>query len=143
MCSRLVSAMLVWVAIRKWDHVMKQAWSLLIGQPGPLRDGLGYLLTSMLQKAEISTVDDIPSALCRSDEPYPHLVLLIADASSIRLDKALERLRLKWPLAKYVVLVDDEQSMQMAQSAGADKVLLKGCRAGKLVEAIEEVTNIS
>jgi len=70
---------------------------------------------------------------------YPYLVLLIADTSSSRLDETLEQLRLRWPLARYVVMVEDEHSLQMAQSAGADKVLLKGCPASRLVEAIEQV----
>jgi DNA-binding NarL/FixJ family response regulator len=117
--------------------MMKQAWSLLIGQPGPLRDGLGYLLVSMAQTKEVGYEDDISSALCRGNEPHPDLVLLIGDASSSGLGQALSRLRLKWPLARYVVMVDDEHDLQMAQSAGADRVLLKGCRADKLVEAIE------
>lgn len=116
---------------------MKQAWSLLIGQPGPLRDSLGYLLISLGQTKGISYADDIPSALHMSGKSYPYLVMLIADPSTNRLGEELEQLRLKWPLAQFVVMVEDEHSLQRAQSAGFDKVLLKGCRASKLVEVIE------
>lgn len=117
---------------------MKQAWSLLIGRPGPLRNGLVYLLKSMVQVNEVNHVDDIPSALHSSDEPCPRLVLLVAEPSSDRLDEELERLRRKWPLSRYIVMVDDEPGFQMAQSAGADRVLFKGCRTSLLVEAVEQ-----
>lgn len=118
---------------------MKRAGSLLICQPGPLRDGLGFLLTSILQTSEINSVDDTSSALCRGDEISPCLVLLVADVSSGGLDSALEQLRGKWPLARLIVMADDEHTLHIAQSAGADQALLKGCRANKLVEAIEQV----
>jgi len=118
---------------------MKQAWSLLIGQPGPLRDSLGYLLTSIAQIQKVSQADNLPSALCLSNQQNPDLVLLIADRSSSRVDEALARLRLKWPSARYVVMVDDEHSLHMAQAAGADKTVLTGCQASKLVEVIEQV----
>jgi DNA-binding NarL/FixJ family response regulator len=129
--------MLVRTEQRNGIKMMKQAWSLLIGRPGPLRDGLGYLLVSMAQTKEVGYEDDVASALSRSNEPHPNLVLLIADTSSIKLGQALGQLRLKWPLASYVVMVEDEHDLQMAQAAGADKALLKGCRADRLVEAIE------
>ncbi len=118
---------------------MKQASSLLIGQPGPLRDGLGYLLTSIVHIKQVSYADDIPSVLCRSDEPCPHLVLVIVGTSSSRLEEALKQLRVKWPQARCIVMVDDEHDLQIAQSVGVDKALLKGWRASKLVETIEEL----
>lgn len=118
---------------------MNQDWSLLIGQPGPLRDSLRYLLTSMPQIKEVSQADDISSVLCVSDEYYPYLVLLIANTSSRRVDETLNLLRLKWPLARYVVMADDEHDRQIAQAMGADKVLIKGCLVSKLIEAIEQV----
>ena len=113
---------------------------LLIGQPGPLRDGLRYLLISMSQVKEVNQADDVPSVLHVSDEHYPYLVLLIANTSRhSRLGKALNQLQLKWPLARYIVMVDDEHDLQAAQIAGADKALFKGCLASKLIEAIELV----
>lgn len=118
---------------------MDQRWSLLISQPNPLQGGVRILLGSISQVGEINQVSNVEAALCMDENHHPLLVLLIADPASGALDEVITQLRRKWPRTRYVIMVDDERDLHIAQTIGADSVLLKGCMVSKLIEAIEHV----
>ncbi|MBN1427226.1 MAG: hypothetical protein JXB07_02500 [Anaerolineae bacterium] len=118
---------------------MERVRVLLIGRPGPLRDGLSVLVQSIPQIEEIVQADDLTSVFRLGDEYLPCLVILADARKGIHLGETLSQLRNRWPQARHIVMVDNERDFLSAELAGADKVLYQGCRAGNLIEIIGRV----
>jgi DNA-binding NarL/FixJ family response regulator len=111
--------------------------SLIVAQPGPLRDSLQALLTTMPQ-IEIVAEANEPSALLRlSDRIQPDIVLLDASVSENDVWAALAQIRERWPQVRVIVLVESSLQQEQAEEAGADVALLKGFPAARLAVTIE------
>lgn len=111
--------------------------ALVIAQPGPLRNSLMTLL-STLPKIEIVAEANDFSMLNRIGTDWqPDLIVLEACAPVNGLPKALEQINRTWTRTRAIVLVDTKEQHQQAVAAGADAVLMKGFRADRLVEIIE------
>jgi DNA-binding NarL/FixJ family response regulator len=113
--------------------------ALIVAQPGPLRDSLQALLTTVPQ-IEIVAEAKEPSALLRlSDRIQPDIVLLDASLAESAAWAALAQIRERWPQARVIVLVESSLQQEQAEEAGADVALLKGFPAARLAVTIEEL----
>ncbi len=111
--------------------------ALIVARPGPLRNSLQALMTTMPQIEILAETSD-PSALLRMGAGIqPDLVLLDADLPEDQVCAALVQIKEEWSQTRTIVLVKDAQQQQEIQAAGADVVLLKGYPAAKLIAAIE------
>jgi hypothetical protein len=72
-------------------------------------------------------------------EIQPELVLLDANLFTKEAWSGVPKSRSKWPAAKFVALVEDEQQRHLAETAGVDLVLNQGIPAAKLIGQIEEL----
>jgi DNA-binding NarL/FixJ family response regulator len=111
--------------------------ALIVAPPGPLRDSLQALVTTLPQ-IEIVAEASEPSALLRmGDRIQPDVVLLDAGAPGDAVWAALAQIRETWPRARAIVLVESTQQQRQAEEAGADVALFQGFPAAKLATAIE------
>ena len=111
--------------------------ALIVAQPGPLRDSLQALMTTMPQ-IEIVAEANKPSALLRmSERIQPDVVLLDASVPGNDVWAALRQIRDAWPQARAIVLVENSAQQAQAEEAGADVALLKGFPAARLAAIIE------
>ena len=111
--------------------------ALVVARPGPLRNSLLALMTTMPQIEILAETSD-PSALLRmGTEIQPHVVLLDADLPEEQVCAALRQINKEWSQTRSIVLVKDSQQQQTVQAAGADVALLKGYPAAKLIATIE------
>ena len=113
--------------------------ALIVAKPGPLRNSLQALMTTV-PKIEIVAETDNPSTLLRmGNAMQPDIVLLEAGLCQEDVWSALRTIRGEWSQTRSIVLVEDSLQREKAQAAGADMVLIKGYPAGGLVAAIEEL----
>jgi len=111
--------------------------ALIVARPGPLRNSLQALMTTMPQIEILAETSD-PSALLRMGAGIkPDVVLLDASLPQEQVWPALQQIKEEWSQTRSIVLVEDSQQQQKAQAAGADVALLKGYPATRLVATIE------
>jgi len=111
--------------------------ALIVAKPGPLRNGLQALMTTMPQIEILAETTD-PSALRRMGAGMqPDVVLLDASLPEDQVWAALGRIKAEWSQTRSIVLVEDSQQQQKAHAVGADVVLIQGTPAGQLIAAIE------
>lgn len=110
---------------------------LIVAPPGPLRNSLQALMTTMPQIEILAETAD-PSALLRmGGEMQPDVVLLDASLPEEQIWPVLRRIKEEWCQTRSIVLVRDSQQQHKVQAAGADVALLEGCPAAKLISTIE------
>ena len=110
--------------------------ALIVARPGPLRNSLQALMTTIPQIEILAETTD-PSALLRMGaEIQPDVVLLDADLPGEQVWSALREIREEWSQTRSIVLVEDSQQQEKAQAAGADIALIKGYPAARLIAAI-------
>ena len=113
--------------------------ALIVARPGPLRDSLQALMTTIPQ-IEILAETPEPSVLLRMGaEIQPDVVLMDADLPGEQVWSALREIKTEWSQTRSIVLVEDSQQQQKAQAAGADVALIKGYPAARLITAIGEL----
>ena len=111
--------------------------ALIVARPGPLRNSLQALMTTMPQIEILAETAD-PSALLRMGvEIQPDVVLMDANLPEEQAWAALRQIKEEWSQTQSIVLVEDSQQQQKAQAAGADVVLIKGYPAARLIATIE------
>jgi DNA-binding NarL/FixJ family response regulator len=111
--------------------------ALIIAPPGPLRDSLQALVTTLPQ-IEIVAEADGPAALLRmGDRIQPDVVLLDADAPDDDIWAALAQIRETWPQSRAIVLAESSEQQRQAEEAGADVALIQGFPAAKLATTLE------
>jgi len=111
--------------------------ALLVVKPGPLREALRTLMTSIPGVKVMGEVDDTSSALKMIGERRPDLVLVDADIPGEEAWRTLKQVKERWPQVRSVVLTDHGCQQQEAKAAHADAVLQKGMPPTLLVQAIE------
>ncbi len=109
---------------------------LIIAEPGRVRDGLQALLTAIPQMGRVEQAGDTSSALRTIRKQQPTLVLLDFSLIGDDLRTLLKRIKAESPQTQSLVLVDDAEQQQEAKASGADRVLIKGFTAEKLIETI-------
>ena len=113
--------------------------AVLVGKPGPLRDGLHALVTTIPEVEVVGEASDAAAMQRLVAQYQPGLVLLdiglFRDADWVM----LERIKAEWPETRCLALADTGQQQQEAEAVDADAVLFKGFPAAKLVETIEDL----
>ena len=111
--------------------------ALLVVKPGPLREALRTLMTSIPGVKVAGEVGDTSSALKMIGQCQPDLVLVDADMPGEEAWRTLKQMKERWPQVRCVVLTDHGCQQQKAKAAHADAVLQKGMPPTLLVQAIE------
>ena len=111
--------------------------ALIVAKPGPLRNSLQALMTTMPQIEILAETSDPSTLLRMGAEMQPDVVLLDADSPEEQVWAALRQIKEEWSQTRSVVLVEDSQQQQEVLAAGADVALIKGYPAAKLIAAIE------
>jgi DNA-binding NarL/FixJ family response regulator len=112
---------------------------LIVAKPGPLREGLGALMSAIPQINRIDEVDSASLALAMVREQPPAVVLLGTFSLGDEIWRILRQIKAQWPRIRCVVLAENEQQGCEAQAAGADAVLLNGFPAARLVSTIQSL----
>lgn len=108
---------------------------LIVARPGPLQVGLRALLAAMPQVGVVHEADDLRAAIQARPDPCPVLVLLDGEADG-EIGLSVRRVRLGWPQARCVCLVDSVQQEKEASDAGADAVLFEGAPVARLIAVL-------
>ncbi len=113
--------------------------ALIVARPGPLRNSLQSLMTTLPQIEILAETSD-PSALLRMGAGIqPDVVLLDASLPEEQVWAVLRQVKEEWCHTRSIVLVEDSQQQQEIEAAGADVALLKGYPAAKLIATIEKL----
>ena len=111
--------------------------ALIVARPGPLRDSLQALITTLPQLEIVAEASD-PSALLRmGDSIRPDIVLLDASLPEGEVWPALKQIQEEWAETRTIVLVRDSQQQRRAVKAGAHVALLEGFPAARLAAVVE------
>lgn len=113
--------------------------ALLAMRPGPLRDALRVLMSTIPRIEMVQEAQDSPSMLDMVTKHRPVLVLFEAGLLGEGEWFAIEQIKVIWPQVQCLVLADTCQEKRAARAAHADAVLLKGLPPAKLVETIEHL----
>jgi DNA-binding NarL/FixJ family response regulator len=111
---------------------------LIVARPGPLRNSLQTLLTTMPEIEIVAEARDVIALLKMGPELQPDLVMIDATYVKNRLQEVLIQLHRKWPAVRCIVLVETKVEQNMAETAGANAVLFKGYRATDLIRLIQD-----
>jgi DNA-binding NarL/FixJ family response regulator len=117
----------------------RTATALIVDRPDALRSGLQALMATIPSVEIVGVASDVVEAQGTIGQRCPDLVLLDANLPGIEAPLAVQTLRAACPQTRCVVLADDVEQQQAAESAGADVVLLKGVPAARLVATIEDM----
>ena len=111
--------------------------ALIVAKPGPLRNSLQALLTTMPQIEIVAEANDSLALLRMGDRIQPDIVLLDASLPQHEVWAALRQIQEEWSRTRTIVLVDDSRQQKQATEAGANVALLKGFPAAKLATIVE------
>jgi DNA-binding NarL/FixJ family response regulator len=117
----------------------KDATTLLVGRPGPLRDALQSLVSTMPDLAAPVTADTGLLALKTIREAQPRLILVGSGLPEAEVLELLRQIKETWPDTACLVLVESTQQRRSALAAGADQVLSVGVPSGEIFSAIRQV----
>jgi len=104
------------------DHVV----TLIIAPPGRFRDSLRVLLRAGDQISLIGQADNGSSGLKMIDANRPFLVLLDAGLPDGCTWDVLKQIKREWPQVRCLVLTHTQEQQRIAQTAGADRILMDG-----------------
>ena len=138
---------LVSMALRSWggEHhrpeevkVEERMMTLLVAKPGPLRDALQSLISTMPDLVMPLTADTGLLALRMIRESQPLLVVVGGGLPDEEVLELLRQIKDEWPETACLVLSESVQQRRLALAAGADSVLPAGLPAGRIFSAIRE-----
>jgi DNA-binding NarL/FixJ family response regulator len=112
---------------------------LIVARPGRLRDALRALMATIPQLEIVDQVEDRAVALKMVTEQHPTLILMDSSLPDNEVKVMLEQIKAERSQIYCIVLANTEQQEQLAISAGADEVLLKGFPTANLFAVIEKV----
>jgi len=112
---------------------------LIAAKPGVERDGFQAVLAAMPQIKVIDPAGDGALALRAVAEHRPALILLAVNLPDLQVWTLLEQVKAQWPQVQCLVLADNRQQRRVAQAAGADHVLIKGCLAKEFYANIDSM----
>jgi len=114
--------------------------TLVVSSPGDLQNGLLALITTIPQLGAVLVAEDVESTLRMVENHQPSLIIM--DTVSVQACQVIQKIKIQWPQIHLIVLVEDIDQQKEAAESGADRVLIKGFSAQKLVEIIEDLTHI-
>jgi len=117
--------------------------ALVIAQPGPLRNSLLTLLSTLPEIEIVAEAKNFTSLQHAGEELQPDLLLIEAGPALNGLPEALSYFKKRWTHTRTIVLVETKEHEETAVAAGADVVLLKGFRATRLIEQIQSLIAVN
>ena len=111
---------------------------VVIGEPGPLWEGLQALLMTIPRVGAVRLFADLSRAFVTYAHDPPTLVLIDHPASPEAAHSALAQIHSRWPQTPSIVLIDGAATHPVAYD-GADAVLVEGMPAAKLIATVEWV----
>lgn len=112
---------------------------LIVAKPGRLREALCTLLKATSRLELIDQVDDGPTVLKEVIQSNPGLVLLDSHRPDNEVRAMVGQIKAERPQTRRLVLANTVEQQQVARSAGADEVLLKGSSTTNLLETIDKL----
>ena len=117
----------------------KDSTVLIVASPGELREGLQALLATQFQIGRVLVANDGAEALSAIERSCPELLVIDGNILASNVRRLLERAREECPHSRSLVLVDSAAQLNEADSAGADRAVLKGYPAAQLLGAVSEL----
>ena len=119
----------------------KQSSILVLAEPSRMRDGLQALLETLWQGPILTGSDTaiISKAITETDQA---VVLLDAALANVNVCDTLHWLKTTYPKLTCVALVDHIHQEQLAKTAGADAVLLKGFSTEQLYGVVNRISHV-
>ena len=114
--------------------------TLVVISPGDLQNGILALMTTIPQLGTVLVAEDIKSTLRMIKNHQPTLVIM--DTSLTQACEVIRKIKMQWHQTHVIALVEDIEQQKDAAASGADRVLIKGFPALKLVEIVEDLTHI-
>ena len=121
-----------------WDN---DASVLIVASPGELSDGLQALLSTRPQIGRVLVANDGAEALSAIERSCPELLVVDGNIPASNVRRLLERAKEECPNSKSLVLVDNSAQLNEAESAGADRAVLKSSPASQLLRAVSELVH--
>ena len=112
---------------------------IIVARPGRLRDALHALMATIPQLEIVGQVEDSAVTLKIVIERQPTLILMDSSLPDNEVKAMVEQIKAERSQTYCIVLANTEQQEQVAISAGADEVLLKGFPTANLFAVIEKV----
>jgi DNA-binding NarL/FixJ family response regulator len=113
--------------------------TVLVGRPGPLRDGLHALIDTIPEVEVVGEANDASATQQLVAALQPGLVLLDTDLFGDADWSVLEWIKAEWPETRCLALAETGEQHEEAEAVEADAVLFKGFPAARLVEAIVDL----
>ncbi len=113
---------------------------LLVGKPGPLRDGLDALLYATPEVQLVAHANDTNAALEFCQQHPAKLIILEVRPGDRDILGNVQELKKLNPQGQVIALIHEEKDREPAEASGVDVVLTSGMRAAKLKEKISEIT---
>jgi DNA-binding NarL/FixJ family response regulator len=111
--------------------------ALVISSSGAFQDGLLALMTTIPSISAVLVAEDADSAMRMVRNHQPALIIL--DLSSLREQNVILELKTQWPDLHLIVLVDNITQQEETEASGADRALIKGFPAQKLITIVEDI----
>ena len=115
----------------------KTALALVVSDPGSLQNGLMALMTTTPQINTVLAAENLQSALSLAKRHQPQLTILDLTWPEIR--DAIKWIKTQCPYTQLIALVEDFNQKKELKSCGADRVLVKGFPAQKMIKTIEDL----
>ena len=114
---------------------------LIVASPGELRESLQALLATLPRVGQVLVANDGAGALSAIERNCPELLVVDGDIPAGNAHRLLERAKQECPESRFLVLVDSTAQLNEAESAGADRAVLKGYPASQLLRTASELIN--
>lgn len=113
--------------------------ALIVAKPGPLRNSLFSLMTTLPEFDLVAESRDMASVQRMGAQIQPDLVVIEPALPENHLQETIRFIKSEWAASRTVILVEDVSQQQQAEEAGADVVLFKGFRAASLIDIVEDL----
>ena len=112
------------------------ALALMLAPQSRLSEAWGALLLATPQIEDVRQISDASPDLADVVALEPDLIVLDVDALGEKAWQILAHVRTRAPRSRSIALVSNNETLHLAQRAGADSFLVKGFAAAKLSAAV-------
>jgi DNA-binding NarL/FixJ family response regulator len=114
----------------------KSVFALIIAGPGTLQNGILALITTVPQINAALVAEDVSSALRMIENHQPRIIILDMSFPNVR--DIVRQIKVQYPHIHLIVLAEDTSQEKESEALEADRVLIKGFSAKKLIVIVEK-----